>query len=172
MKITKPKTFVMSLAVVLTMTFTSGVVCGRITSNSETECEIIEKTVYTTDKTTVNEVIQETDKRIKNEPILESLGMFEATAYCPCAECCGKSDGITATGTKAKAGRTIAVDPKVIPYSSKVIINGNEYIAEDCGGSINGNRVDVYCDTHTEALNFGRKKVEVFIEREGENDKL
>ena len=167
MKITKPKTFVVSLAVILTMTFTSGVVCGRITSNSETECEIIEKTVYITNDTTVDEVVQETNEQLKNEPIFESLGMFELTAYCPCTKCCGKSDGITATGTKAKAGRTIAVDPRVIPYSSKVIINGNEYIAEDCGGSINGNRIDVYFDTHTEAKNFGRKKVEVFIEREG-----
>ena len=80
-----------------------------------------------------------------------------ATAYCPCVKCCGKTDGITATGTKATAGRTIAVDPSVIPYGTEVIINGHTYVAEDCGGAINGNDIDVYFDTHEEALQFGRQ---------------
>ena len=83
--------------------------------------------------------------------------IVNASAYCPCYRCCGKCDGITATGTKATAGRTIAVDPKVIPYGTEVIINGNTYVAEDCGGAIKGNRIDVYFDTHAEALQFGRQ---------------
>ena len=89
--------------------------------------------------------------------------MYVATAYCSCSRCCGKSDGITATGTKAKAGRTIAVDPKKIPLGSKVIIDGNEYIAEDVGGAIKGNKVDIYFDSHSEALKFGRKTVKLTI---------
>ena len=80
-----------------------------------------------------------------------------ATAYCPCVKCCGKTDGITATGTKAIAGRTIAVDPSVIPYGTEVIINGNTYIAEDCGGAINGNDIDIFFDSHEAALQFGRQ---------------
>ena len=88
-----------------------------------------------------------------------------ATAYCPCVKCCGKTDGITATGAKATAGRTIAVDPKMIPYGSKIYIDGHEYIAEDCGGAIKENRIDVYFDTHSEALKFGRKTLEIEIEK-------
>ena len=86
-----------------------------------------------------------------------------ATAYCPCVKCCGKTDGITATGTKATAGRTIAVDPRMIPYGSKVIINGVTYIAEDCGGAIKSNRIDIFFDTHQEARQWGRKTVEAII---------
>ena len=86
-----------------------------------------------------------------------------ATAYCACKDCCGKTDGITATGTKATAGRTIAVDPTVIPYGAEVVINGRTYIAEDCGGAIKGNRIDVYFDTHAEALQFGKQDVKAFV---------
>jgi 3D (Asp-Asp-Asp) domain-containing protein len=82
-----------------------------------------------------------------------------ATAYCPCEKCSGKWGRNTATGVLAEAGRTIAVDPKVIPYGTEVIINGNTYIAEDCGGGIKGNDVDIFFDTHEEALQFGRKKL-------------
>ena len=86
-----------------------------------------------------------------------------ATAYCPCAKCCGKSDGITATGTKATAGRTIAVDPSVIPYGTEIIIDGITYIAEDCGGAVKGNIVDIFFDTHEEALIFGRRVMTAYI---------
>ena len=91
-----------------------------------------------------------------------SLGNFKLTAYCPCVACCGKSDGITSTGVKAQANRTIAVDPKIIPYGTVVEIGGNEYVAEDCGGAIKGNRIDVFFDTHAEALQFGVQHKEIF----------
>lgn len=85
------------------------------------------------------------------------------TAYCSCAKCCGKSDGITATGTLAKQGRTIAVDPRYIPYGTEVIIDGVTYIAEDCGGAIKGNRIDLFFDSHSEALKFGKQTKKVRI---------
>ena len=88
----------------------------------------------------------------------------KATAYCPCSKCCGKwADGITYTGTKATQGRTIAVDPKVIPLGTKVLIDGQIYIAEDIGGGIKGNRIDVFFDCHNEALKWGVKKLEIEI---------
>ena len=63
----------------------------------------------------------------------------------------------------AVAGQTIAVDPSVIPYGSTVIIDGHEYIAQDCGGAIKGNRIDIYFDSHSEALDFGVREYEIFL---------
>ncbi len=93
----------------------------------------------------------------------ESLGIFKLTAYDACIICCGKTDGITATGTKAEVGRTIAVDPNVIPFGTKVMINGHIYTAEDSGSKIKGNRIDVFLSTHEEAKRFGVKEAEVFL---------
>lgn len=81
------------------------------------------------------------------------LGEFTLTAYCPGRCCCGKwASGYTATGTLATEGRTIAVDPKVIPYGTHVLLiwpdgTQREYIAEDCGGGVNGNHIDVFLTT-------------------------
>ena len=97
------------------------------------------------------------------QPILKSLGTFKLTAYCACSRCCGKCDGITATGTKATEGRTIAVDPRKIPYGTEVIINGHTYIAEDCGGAIKQNKIDIFFNSHAEALKFGVQYAEVFV---------
>lgn len=106
---------------------------------------------------------------------LKSLGKFSLTAYCPCVKCCGEwskehpsrigTDYIqkTASGTIPKAGRTIGVDPDIIPYGTVVIINDHEYVAEDCGGGVNGNSIDIFFDDHNEALEFGRQTAEVFI---------
>jgi 3D (Asp-Asp-Asp) domain-containing protein len=106
--------------------------------------------------------------QIDDNADLKYMGEFKLTAYCPCRKCCGKwANGITSTGVTAKAGRTIAVDPKVIPYGTKVVINGKVYVAEDCGGSIKGNRIDVYFNDHSDALDFGVKKnVKIYIVKE------
>ena len=93
-----------------------------------------------------------------------SLGEYTITHYCACPECCGKwADGITATGTEATEGRTIAVDPDVIPYGTQIIIDGHIYIAEDCGGAIKGQKIDIYVEDHDEALSRGRITREVYI---------
>lgn len=84
------------------------------------------------------------------------------TAYCPNSCCCDEwDDGITYTGTRAQEGVTIAVDPDVIPLGAWVEINGNQYHAEDIGGAIKGNRIDVFFDNHQAALDFGVKKMSV-----------
>ena len=92
-----------------------------------------------------------------------SLGIFRLTAYDACLICCGKTDGITATGTKAGVGRTIAVDPDVIPFGTRVMINGHIYTAEDSGSKIRGNSIDIFMSTHEEAKLFGVKQAEVFL---------
>lgn len=89
----------------------------------------------------------------------QSVGECTITHYCNCTECCGKNDGITATGTVATMGRTVSVDPDVIPLGSEVLINGNVYIAEDAG--VHGNVIDVYIESHEQALAMGVYKTEV-----------
>jgi 3D (Asp-Asp-Asp) domain-containing protein len=94
----------------------------------------------------------------------KSLGEYKITAYCPCSKCCGKwANGITSTGVTATEGRTIAVDPSVIPYGSIVEINGNRYVAEDCGGAIKKNRIDIYFNSHEEALKWGVQYHDVYL---------
>lgn len=94
---------------------------------------------------------------------LHSLGMYTITFYCSCQKCCGKTNGITATGTQVKINKTIAVDPKVIPLGSTVFIDGKSYIAEDVGGGVKKLHIDIYVSTHQEAINRGKIKREVFI---------
>lgn len=90
-------------------------------------------------------------------------GYFTLTYYCACKKCCGKTNGITAWGTKATAGRTIATSSKYA-FGTKLVINGHTYVVEDRGGAIQGNKIDVYVDSHSEALKLGVKKnVPVYI---------
>lgn len=109
------------------------------------------------------------------------IGKFTVTYYC-LEEFDTFSDGsnhlcnagppyVTATGTKVTPGRTIAVDPSVIPLGSHVIIDGHEYIAEDTGGRIQGNRIDIGVATHSEAKSKGtRNNVAVYaVGYEGED---
>lgn len=92
------------------------------------------------------------------------------TAYCPCEKCCGEyANGYTATGAKATQGVTIATDPDVIPMGTEVEIDGHIYIAQDVGGAISGNRIDLYFDSHEDALQWGvREKIARW--NDGKND--
>lgn len=86
-----------------------------------------------------------------------------ASAYCACVKCCGKTNGITASGTKATAGRTIAA-PKNYAFGTKIEIAGmGTYVVEDRGGAITGNKIDIYFDSHQEALQFGRRQLQIKI---------
>lgn len=93
-----------------------------------------------------------------------SLGRFKLTFYCPCVRCNGRSDGLTRSGTTAMEGRTIAVDPKVIPLGSRVYIDGyGVFIAEDTGGAIKSNRIDVFLDSHSRCFENGIAHAEVYL---------
>ncbi len=95
----------------------------------------------------------------------EKLGKFVITAYCTCRICCGVYSGRnrTASGTVPTSNRTIAVDTSVIPFGTKVVINGQVYVAEDRGGAIKGNRIDMFFMTHKEAVRWGRRTMEVYL---------
>ena len=106
-------------------------------------------------------------KPVVTKPKRICLGEFVITAYCgeEHHHICNDGDAeTTSTGTKPTQGRTIAVDPDVIPYGTKVYINGEEYIAEDCGGSIKGKRIDIFFNEHQTALDFGVQYAIVEVE--------
>lgn len=91
---------------------------------------------------------------------------FVATAYSKYNAGC---DDYTATGTRVRWG-VVAVDPTVIPYGTRMFIvsNDGKYIygvstAEDCGGSIKGNRLDLYMDTDAECFQFGVRDCTVYF---------
>lgn len=116
--------------------------------------------------------IEPTNKEKVECSPLESLGTFKVTAYCPCKSCSSDYGTQTSTGAVATEGRTVAVDPDVIPYGTVLLINidgqWREYVAEDCGAAVKGKIIDIYFDTHEETENF-RQYVEVYVRhQEGE----
>lgn len=82
--------------------------------------------------------------------------VVQATAYA--------GDSITSTGTVPKWG-TIAVDPNVIPYGSKVYIPqfNKTFIAEDCGGAVKGNIIDIFMGSESECYKWGRRTIDIYI---------
>ena len=119
--------------------------------------EILENTIVEEE---IIETSPEGETELEQENIdmnLEYLGIYTLTAYCSCEECCGKSDGITASGVKARPNHTIAA-PSEFAFGTKLMINGIEYTVEDRGGAIKDKRIDVYFDSHQEAINFGKQK--------------
>lgn len=99
------------------------------------------------------------------EPQKKSLGVFTVTAYCSCEQCCGEwADGYTFTGDKATEGITVATYPDQIPLGTEIEIEGvGTRIAQDIGGSIYENRIDLYMSSHSEALEWGVQELEVWI---------
>ncbi len=92
------------------------------------------------------------------------LGNFRITHYCSCTKCCGQWGNATAWAGKIVPGYTIAVDPKVIPKLSTVYIDGYGIRrAEDCGGAIKGNKIDVAVSNHAEAMKLGVAYKDVWI---------
>ena len=117
------------------------------------ESEMIEPSV----EETPIEIVEEVPIRVE---------VFKLTAYCKenYPHICNDGDSTyTATMTSPTPGRTIAVDPKEVPFGSEVEIFGNTYVAEDTGGAIKGKRIDILFETHREALEFGIQYAEVCI---------
>jgi 3D (Asp-Asp-Asp) domain-containing protein len=95
---------------------------------------------------------------------------MEVTGYCACTKCCGENaQGITASGRDVSYNnsRFVAADTTVLPFRTKLIIpgyhNGATVEVIDRGGAIKGNKLDLYFTTHEEALEWGRKFVDVTI---------
>lgn len=118
----------------------------------------------TTESSTV-ETPKKTKKKKKKKYITTTikvkkktyLGKFFITHYCPCSRCCGVGGGkVTASGTRPTAGRTVGVNPRLIKYGTKLKVGKKSgYVAEDTGGGIGWKHLDIFCNSHQEALNAG-----------------
>ena len=101
-----------------------------------------------------------------DEPVTEliPLGEFKVSHYCiePYKHICGNGSGLTQSGNKVHVG-SLSVDPSVIPLGSTIVINGQEYIAEDTGGAIKGKKIDMAVASHKEALSLGVYYADVYL---------
>ena len=89
--------------------------------------------------------------------------IFKVTAYCSCSKCCGAhASGYTASGTLATSNHTVAASSQYA-FGTKLIINGKEYTVEDRGGAITGDRIDIYMDSHADALAWGVRYLPVQV---------
>lgn len=154
-----------------------------MTAEAEPQEEPAEPTVQTIDgilpgddtpATTRCYMTEEEVEQAENEMIEAALlaratriDNVTVTHYDCCVECCGKDDGITASGVRATPGVTVAVDPSVIPLGADVLVDYGDgdikyYRADDVGGAVKGNHIDLCVSSHQEAVELGRKTAAVW----------
>lgn len=122
---------------------------------AESEAATAKNNAVPAEKAVAPKEISQPEDKGAPEDSRQSLTM-EATAY-------SLVGNTTATGTKlTKDSKVVAVDPSVIPLGSKVYIEGfGTYTAADTGGAIKGNKIDIHMPTKQDAVNFGRRQVQV-----------
>ena len=101
-------------------------------------------------------------------PATSSFFTYEAevTAYCPCEKCCGKwADGICANGHRIMPGDKFVAAPSDMPFGTLIDVPGygNKVPVYDRGGAIKTGKIDVFFQTHQEALNWGRQKLTIKV---------
>ena len=116
-------------------------------------------------------VIQPKDQIIQvgmNDTITTSRGStrFEKAMVVTATAYCSEDPGVTnrtSVGAPLKKG-VIAVDPRVIPYYTKLYVPGYGFgQALDTGGAIKGNRIDLAMGSKSEALKYGRKNIKIYL---------
>lgn len=149
---------------------TNGVETERVEISSEVTAEPVDKQVLVGTGKKAADIVRTEGAPSNYSAVLTCT----ATAYDLSFQSCGKRPGdkgygITATGTHAKYG-TVAVDPKVIPLGSKLYIETTDgsfvygyATAEDTGGAIKGNKVDLFFPSYNDCMQFGRRSVRVYI---------
>ena len=106
----------------------------------------------------INRISEDLDEQDANGHHLEYLGEFNITHYCPCRKCNGKNAGLDGFGHPLEWG-CVAVDPKVIPMHTRLVIDGYDAVfeARDTGSGITGRDIDIFVPvSHSEALQMGQ----------------
>ena len=105
----------------------------------------------------------------KVEGITPKVATFNTSAYCPCMSCCGKTNGITSSGALASQWYTLAAG-SVYPIGTVIYIpyfkdkpNGGWFVVQDRGGAISSDRLDIFYNSHSSALQFGRRYLECYV---------
>lgn len=128
---------------------------GKPNKVNDIQPKVIEKKIN--EQKVINVKKRHAIKHVSKQEMKGIKMQVGATAY--------YGDTITSTGVKPIVGRTIAVDPKVIPYGTKVYIPqlNKVFIAEDCGSAIKGNRIDIFMNSYDECINWGYKDITIII---------
>lgn len=123
------------------------------------EVDVMNTSIVSERETVVLDIVTEYKRSELNQDYIKNgkRMVVGATAY--------TNDPITSTGTVPTEGITIAVDPTVIPYGTKVYIPkfNRVFIAEDCGSAIKGNRIDIYMNNYDKAMDWGIRDLEIYI---------
>lgn len=90
------------------------------------------------------------------------LGKFQTTAYCNCSQCCSGGHKLTYSGTVPTANHTVSADINRYPLGTKLMIGDTVYTVEDIGTNVVDNKLDIYFDTHQQALDYGLQTVDVY----------
>ena len=121
--------------------------------------DYIKKEIKIQDNFKDERILNKWKRKQKKAELPKEKFTINASAYTAAADECGKSDGITASGTKVKEKRTLACPPSY-PFGTKISIEGvGTLICEDRGGAIKGNHFDIYVETKKEAFAFGRQNL-------------
>ncbi len=129
---------------------------GNMPKEVEIAREVLADPKYSVIRRGIGMSVQTPEGRKKYTRIINA----EASAY---TINCGSGTGLTSIGLVPARG-IVAVDPHVIPYYTKMYIPGyGVAIAGDTGGAIVGNRIDLFMDSYEEAINWGRRNVEIYI---------
>lgn len=92
------------------------------------------------------------------------IGQYKITYYCDCKQCCGKENGITASGVQVQEGVTVAADTSKLPFGTHIYINGIGWrTVQDRGGSIKGNRLDIYIASHNDPKPYNVQNLDVWV---------
>ena len=121
--------------------------------------DYMKKEITVQDKFKDERILNKWREKQKKAALPKDKFTINASAYTAAADECGKSDGVTASGTKVKENRTLACPPS-FPFGTKVRIEGvGTLVCEDRGGAIKGNHFDIYVETKGEAFDFGRQNL-------------
>lgn len=157
----------MVLLIVLTLV-------AALTVEASADTENLAETVTEADSGQAAAILEEPQEDYENEKIEAALlsqatrlDNVTVTHYDVCLECCGKTDGITASGVRATPGVTVAVDPDIIPLGADVLVDYGDgeihyYRADDVGGSVKGNHIDLCVESHEKANILGVKTATVY----------
>lgn len=104
-----------------------------------------------------------TNAKKKHHETLISMGEFKITYYCSCGKCSNNWGTKTSTGNYCKEGKTVAVDPDIIAYGTRILIDDREYVAEDCGSDVIGDHIDIYVEDHETVEKFGIEYKKIWL---------